>query len=474
MLGALLLIALLAGGAAAGESRYRNPTVGRELALQIPGMHRAVVKRNVVYARRAGRALKLDVYRPRGARAGQRFAPVLLVHGTTSDPSPKDWGVYVGWGQLLAASGLTGIPFNHRGEGGDVEAALAYVRRHSGALGVDPGRICIASFSGGVPIGLRVALLDGSIACALVFYGEPDPALLRAASPPIFAAKAGLDADYVNDALDRLRERALEIGATVELVTHARGVHGFDVRNHDARSRTILRQAVAFARARLLPARGSQVTFRASDGVRLAGRSFGGGDVGVVLSHMGRHGDTAADWYRLARALAERGYTALAYNRRGVCSRTGRECSGGVDVYASSWKDVVGAAAFLRARGARKLVLVGASIGGMASLHALVTRRLEAAAFVEIGGVNHASGYDFSRQQLEALEGHKLFVSAAGDVYGGAETAREWHGWAREPKQLAILPGSAHGTDLLREGQPTARPLTELILAFLARAAPPR
>lgn len=95
---------------------------------------------------------------------------------------------------------------------------------------------------------------------------------------------------------------------------------------------------------------GQQVVFEAADGVRLVGRIFGDGDVGVVLAHMGRPGDTQADWYRLARALAKRGYTALTYNRRGVCTAPGRDCSGGLDDYASSWKDVVGAAGFLRAR----------------------------------------------------------------------------------------------------------------------------
>jgi dienelactone hydrolase len=219
---------------------------------------------------------------------------------------------------------------------------------------------------------------------------------------------------------------------------------------------------------------GGKVRFEASDEVKLVGRIFGDGDVGVVLAHMGRGGDTQADWYRLARALAEGGYTALTFNRRGVCARLGRECSGGPDDYATSWKDVVGAANFVRARGAKDVVLIGASIGAMASLHALANGSVEAAALIELGGVNHESGYDFSRAELEALEGDKLFVSSAGDTYGGADAAREWHGWAREPKQLTILPGDAHGTDMLVKGQPTARPLTELVLRFLRRAVPPR
>jgi uncharacterized protein len=222
------------------------------------------------------------------------------------------------------------------------------------------------------------------------------------------------------------------------------------------------------------PPNGELVTFEAADGIELAGRIFGQGRVGLVFAHMGRSGDTQADWYRLARALADRRYLAPTYNRRGTCSASGRECSKGADDYASSWKDVVGAVDFLRSRGVTTLALVGASVGAMASLHALATNSVEAAALVEIGGVNHESGYDFSREELEAVEGAKLFVSATGDTYGAADAAREWYSWARQPKRLELLEGSAHGTDMLIEGQPTARPLMELVVTFLVRAVPPR
>jgi hypothetical protein len=98
---------------------------------------------------------------------------------------------------------------------------------------------------------------------------------------------------------------------------------------------------------------------------------------------------------------------------------------------------------------------------------------VEASAFIEIGGVNHASGYSFSRRDLQALEGHKLFVSSTDDTYDAADAAREWHRWAKEPKQLELLRGYEHGTDMLIAGQPTARPLTELVLDFLASVTPP-
>ena len=53
---------------------YRNPTPGKAVVLQKPGMHRAKVRRNVVYQHSP--RLRMDVYRPRGARG--RLPAVLL------------------------------------------------------------------------------------------------------------------------------------------------------------------------------------------------------------------------------------------------------------------------------------------------------------------------------------------------------------------------------------------------------------
>jgi pimeloyl-ACP methyl ester carboxylesterase len=214
----------------------------------------------------------------------------------------------------------------------------------------------------------------------------------------------------------------------------------------------------------------SPVRFRASDGVLLDGRLFGDGRVGIVLSHMGRGGDSQRDWYPLARSLARQGYLVLTYNRRGVCPRGGAGCSKGVDDLPNSWKDVAGAYRFLRRKGAEAVALVGASIGAMSSLEAAARRDLRVAAVVEIAGINDASGYSFTRADLRRLEGAKLFVSASRDPYGAAAAARTWYRWARPPKRLAIVPSDLHGTDLLRPGEETRRALMVLVRSFLQRA----
>ena len=204
----------------------------------------------------------------------------------------------------------------------------------------------------------------------------------------------------------------------------------------------------------------------------LDGRLFGRGRVGVILVHMGRGGDSQADWAGLARTLSGRGYAVLTYDRRGVCPQRGAGCSAGPDDYATSWRDVVGAVGFLRSRGVERTVVAGASIGAMSSLYAVALGLIAPAGLIEFGGINHASGYDFDRSQIHRIRGLKVFLSSQADIYGGAGAAREWYGWASPPKRLALVPGSAHGTDLLRPAHPLHERVEKLIVAFVEEAAP--
>jgi len=212
------------------------------------------------------------------------------------------------------------------------------------------------------------------------------------------------------------------------------------------------------------------VAFRATDGVGLRGRWFGSGrGPAVVLAHMGNLENNEADWYGLARRLAREGYRVLAYNRRGICSGDGAyDCSAGVDDDRSqSWQDVAGAVRFATARGAPRVAVIGSSIGASSALSAAVRGAIEPAAIVLLAGVNYQAAFSFHREDLARAPGAKLFVSGDHDPFAAERTAREWYGWAEEPKRLAILHSPRHGTDLLADTQPTSRPLTALIVRFL-------
>jgi alpha/beta superfamily hydrolase len=223
------------------------------------------------------------------------------------------------------------------------------------------------------------------------------------------------------------------------------------------------------------PAGAEAVVFRAADGVGLRGRWFGKGDgPAVVMAHMGNQENNEADWYGLARRLVREGYRVLTYNRRGVCSGDGAyDCSAGTDDDRSeSWNDVVGAVRFASSRGASRFAVIGSSIGASSCLYAAETGRIHPAALISLAGVNYTAAFSFDRGELRKLEGAKLFVSGDNDPFNAGRTAREWYGWARGTKRLAILESGRHGTDMLASTQPTHRPLTRLIVRFLEKSLP--
>src|SRR5512139_1419430 len=132
--------------------------VRMRVVLRVPGMDATDVQRDVVYRTAGGQPLRMDVYTPAGP---PRTRPaVLLVHG---GPIPrtgaKNMGVFVSYGELLAASGFVAVTFDHRflapdrlpDAREDVADAMRHVRSEAARLAVDPDRLALWAFSGGGP-----------------------------------------------------------------------------------------------------------------------------------------------------------------------------------------------------------------------------------------------------------------------------------------------------------------------------------
>lgn len=183
------------------------------------------------------------------------------------------------------------------------------------------------------------------------------------------------------------------------------------------------------------------VTFRASDGVELSGTLRGDGPLAVVLAHMA--GGSREDWASVAEELTGHGLTVLAFDFRGHGD------SAGTPLPASAPLDLEAAVAFVRERGAESVVLVGASMGGMAV--AAVAGKVSAEGAAIVSAPFSFAGLDILPADLETLEGEKLFVVAAGDEV--APDIREMFRLAGEPKRLEVFPGSAHGTEILASPQ---------------------
>ena len=255
------------------------------IVLSVPGMDAVNVRRDVVYKSADGQSLQMDV-----TSAGpQRLRPaVILVHG---GPIPrlgaKNMGVFLSYGELLAASGFVAVCFDHRflgpdrlaDAGGDIADAVAYVRQNAGSLGIDPERIALWAFSGGgpflaAPLRERPSWLRAVVAYyAVLDLQQPPPGAdsgigdeLRRrfstilglgedarSAPPLLVARAGLDNPWLNGGLDRFVQAATANGATLDLLNHPEGRHGFDILDDDDRSKAIIRRTVEFLRDHLGP-----------------------------------------------------------------------------------------------------------------------------------------------------------------------------------------------------------------------------
>jgi len=256
------------------------------VVLRVPGMDAVEVRRNVVYRTAAGEPLHMDVTSPAGPRRAR--PAVILVHG---GPIPrtgaKNMGLFVSYGELLAASGFVAVAFDHRflapdrltDAKEDVAEVIAHVRSDAGPLGLDPDRLALWAFSGGGPL-LAAPLRErpGWLRAIVAYYAvldlqQPPPgtddgigpeqrrdfsAVLGLAddarsAPPLLVARAGLDNPWLNDGIDRFVRAAVAGGATLDLLSHPDGRHGFDILDDDARSRHILRRTLAFLEDNLVP-----------------------------------------------------------------------------------------------------------------------------------------------------------------------------------------------------------------------------
>jgi pimeloyl-ACP methyl ester carboxylesterase len=199
------------------------------------------------------------------------------------------------------------------------------------------------------------------------------------------------------------------------------------------------------------------VTFTTDDGVTLSGNLYGTGRRGVVLAHMYPADQTS--WSAMAEELAQQGYLVLTFDFRGYGD------SGGDKDIAEIDKDVTAAFFFMRTVGASEVMLIGASMGGTASLMAAVD--LQTISSLRLAGVITLSspvafeGLSAS-DAVPALGVPLLFVAAEGDV--GAENARALVDLGKSGN-LLIVDGDEHGTDLF--SGPAADQVRAALFQFL-------
>jgi dienelactone hydrolase len=211
------------------------------------------------------------------------------------------------------------------------------------------------------------------------------------------------------------------------------------------------------------------ITFESSDGVTLAGRLFGPneGTAGVVLAHMAP--SDQSDWYFFANRLGQRGYRVLTFNFRGYCPGGDAGCSEGEKNPAAIWQDVEGAIETLRGEGATRIGLVGASMGGTASLVVASKEGKGIDVVVTLSAPTAFEGLEAGNEVLTQVTAAKLFIAGYEDV-GAVQAVDTFYAQSVQPKRPVILTTGDHGTDILT-GNQAGIASTEMI-AWLERYLP--
>ncbi len=191
------------------------------------------------------------------------------------------------------------------------------------------------------------------------------------------------------------------------------------------------------------------VTFPTTDGGSIEAALFAGeGDRAAVFAHGAVFNKES--WYPQAERLKKVGVTALSIDFRGYGnSKTGST--------SAKYHDVLGAVAFLEAKGFEKIAVVGGSMGGAAVLRALA--HSDSKAIVKAVLLAPAGGDPIASASIS-----KLFVVSEGDRL--AVTVKGLHAASADPKELKVYSGDAHAQHLFKTEH--AEDLTNRIIKFIA------
>ena len=182
-------------------------------------------------------------------------------------------------------------------------------------------------------------------------------------------------------------------------------------------------------------------------GETITGAEFGSrGTVGIVLAH--EYMSNLCGWIGYAQHVRDLGYRALAFDFRSHLVA-----------------DVTAAADQLRRDGATTIVLMGASMGGTASLSAAAAAPASVAAVAALSAPSEFMGLD-GLAASRALAAPVLYMAAQDNGEFPGDARAMYAVCPSAHRQLDVLQGSDHGTALLRGS--VASQAQSLLDAFVA------
>src|SRR5262249_157725 len=141
------------------------------------------------------------------------------------------------------------------------------------------------------------------------------------------------------------------------------------------------------------------------------------------------------------KELAQKGFTVLTFDFRGFGKSGGHPQVGLLE------RDVRAATAFLSDSGFTRIVCVGASMGGTACTKAALKPGLSGLVGIS-SPLSMSPPLSLNTKDFPKLNLPKLFIVSKGDA-GYVESVKLMYQLSPDPKEMTMLPGGAHGTNIL-------------------------
>jgi pimeloyl-ACP methyl ester carboxylesterase len=177
------------------------------------------------------------------------------------------------------------------------------------------------------------------------------------------------------------------------------------------------------------------VRFITEDDFTIVGSVLGDGEIAVILTHMGEAGSASRkSWIPFARYAASQGdFTFLAIDFRGYGA------SHGARSLSNQKLDILAAVEFLKQRGYKQIVCMGASMGGNACAEAAIL-------YPEFIGLAIIASNPRIDRDYSELQMPKLFVLEEGDPYNLTDSMESVFEMMPGPKEYHTFPEDVHGT----------------------------
>ncbi len=201
-----------------------------------------------------------------------------------------------------------------------------------------------------------------------------------------------------------------------------------------------------------------------ADGVTLPGMQYGAGRTAVIFATTS---DThQATWASVAEGVAAAGYLALTFDFRFWQADDTRDIS----LMNAADADLLGAVAYARSQGAEQVVVIGASLGGLAAAKIAAPAELDGLVVLGAPMGDPALTIAVTPEELAAATMPKLFILSANDTTVPAAKTQAMYDAAADPKDLLVFPSAQHATELLIG--PHAAELQAALLSFLTTHFP--